>query len=334
MATLITGSPAVSRSPSWAAKGSSSVSFGGGFLFLSDSPEYVTTSALADNGCWLNRASVTGSGQVYLWHNNNTGSQIHSMLLIYNPNPFSITVTSTNHGTTVSTGNDSNAWASYFITSTISTTISAGGWGSMFPLSVPNNYDFGVVARTRVTNSSGSNAGAIFYDLAYLTDSSGASTFAASQPGARRGHGNSYYNTLNFATIAPTSSTNGTAYTIGAISDTFSGSDLIYITDDSGQTSGYEEGSYGQQLVVNLPIRNNTGAARSFHIFVGSTGGYSFPLVNMNGSTAQYGITNAFSYRDVIDTGTIAAGATTTVSFFLVVPSMSSTPYVIGARPV
>lgn len=339
MATLVTGSSAINRSPSWAAIGSSSVSFGGGYLFYSNSPETVYSSALADNGCWLNRASVTGEGQVYLWHNNSTGSQINSLLLIYNPNTYAIKVTSTNHGTSnIYNGNDSSAWVSYFITSSISTTINAGSWGSMFAQTIPASNNFGVVARTNVTNnSSGAAASAVFYDIAYISNSSGATTFAAPNTG-QRGHStgskSGFYNTLSFNTITPTDSTNGIGYKIGASSDTFSGNDLVYLTDDSGQTTGDLDGSYGQQLVIILPIHNGTSSARSFRIFIGSTGGLSYPLVNLNGSSASYASTNPYYYRDVIDTGTIAIGDTTTVTFFLVVPAIASTPYVIGARPL
>ena len=335
MATVITGSSPVSRTPTYASKGSSTVSFGGGYLFFSDCPEAVATSDLADNGRWLNQATVNGSGLAYLWHTNSTGSTIHSCLAIYNPNNFPITVTSANHGTTnASAVGDVNAWASYFITSSTSIVISALGWGIMFAQTVPSGYNFGVIAGTNVTNSSGASASAIFYDLAYLTNSSGATAFATATGEMKRGHGAHFYNTLSFAQISPMNS-DGIGYKIAASGDVFSGSDLVYITDDSGQTSGPLEGSYGQQLVVTLPIYNSFSVAKIFNIYIGSTGGYSFPIVSLNGFTAKYnGWAPAYQYVDMISTGSVASGSTATVTFFTCVPAESSTPYVIGARVV
>lgn len=333
-ASLVTNSTAQSLSPTYVSNGTGSAALGGGYLFYSNNPESVYTSHLADNGKWLNKATVTGAGQVYTWHVNKTGSTIKSCLLIYNPNNYTIKVTSTNRGLTNGNGiTDSNAWTSYFQGSTTSITVAAKSYGNMFLQSVPNNYNFGIVARTNVTNNStGAVASAIFHDIAYISNSGGANSFAAAVAGSkRRGLAPNYYCTMNFATVSPTNA-NGIAYKIGTQTDTFNGNDLAYVTDGSGATSGPLDGAYGEQIQVSIPIKNTTGTARSFRIYIGSNGGYSFPLVNLSGTTAKYQWIPAFKYVDVIDSGVIANGSTVTVTFFTVVPAISSTPYVIGVR--
>ena len=338
MASLVTNSSAVARSPIWVPKGNSTVNFNGGFLFFSDCPEPVTDADLADSGKWLNRATVNGNGMVYLWHSNDTGHMIHHGLWIYNPNSFPITVSSTNCGkTNAFGGSDSDAWASYFSGGpNESVTIGANAYGVLFNREI-DKINFGLIARITVKTSSGAAASAVLYDLAWTSNTSGA--VACAKPNGdefRRGLGSSYYNTYNFDVLAPTT-TDGQAYRIaGSGSDIFGTADLVYITDESGQRTGYLAGNYGQQLDMTMKVKNTFSTTKNFRIFMGTNvGGASFfPLVNMAGVTQRYDWISGGSYVDMIDTGPIAPGATVPVSFFTVVPAVSSTPFVIGARPV
>jgi hypothetical protein len=343
MATLLSNQSAVARNPVIQPKGTSTVSFNTSsykYFFYTDNPEAVTTACLADNGKWLNRASVNGNGQVYTWHQNKTGSTINMCLLIYNPNTYGITLNVTNYGTTRSSSviPDSAAWANYMAGQSTSTTVAAGGYGTLFLASVPNNYVYGILARINITNSStGASASATFYDLAYISNSGGATAAAPVSGSTVRGKAPSHYTTINFAALTPPTGVNGVGYTIGAAYDTFSGSDMAYVTDESGQASGSILGCYGQQIIVNLPITNTTGTARNFRIFIGTQAspGKAFPFASIGGSSITYtsGI-NAGLVRDVIDTGTIANNSTTTVSFTTAVPAVSSTAYIIGVRAV
>jgi hypothetical protein len=342
MATLIKNSnPAAYSISTYQSKGSSTTSRNTAeFLFFSDCPETLTTAHLADQGKWLNKATVSGTGQIYHWHLNSTGSSIYTCLGIYNQNNFTIKVNVPNYGTTLGTAgsvpSDSAAWQSYFQGQSTSVTVAAGAYGNLFLKSVPNNCVYGVVAKASITNNStGASASAVFYDLAYTSNSGNATAFAAAQSGGfQRGHGDGFYQTINFAAIAYGSETNKKGYKIGSTGDVFSGSDLSNITDDSGSTSGPLNGAYGQIFVVNLPITNNTSASRAFRVFIGSNGGQSFPFVYMNGDLAVYGSTDPYYGRDVIQTGLIGANSTATVSFSTVVPASSSTPYVIGVYPI
>lgn len=316
----------------------------GDFLFFGDSPETVLTSHLADSGKYLHWANVTGNGQVYTWHSNQTGSTINSCLLFYNGNSFPVTVSSTNYGTTKLSGvqSDSAAWASYMKGgSTASVNVAAKGYQKMFLQSVPNNYVFGILARLKVTNS---NTGALatvgLYDLAYRTNDSGATSFAPYVAPHLRGSGNGYYTTVSLNPMSPPANkSGGIAYTLAASFDSLNGQDCAYITGASGSPSGKLEGCYGQQLIVTLPIKNTTDKARKFRIFVGTqaTGKYStlYPFVSIGGNSVAPGTTIAPGlFRDVIETDLIGVGATLNTSFTTAVPAVSSTPYIIGAYAI
>jgi hypothetical protein len=141
--SLLSGQTATTRSPQFATKGSSSATIrSGDFFYFSDNPESVSSSALADNGKYLNWAEVTGNGQVYIWHHNTSGSQINTLLSIYNPNSYAVKVSATNYGTTKysSVTSDAAAWSSFMSGNSTSTVIAANSWGSLFAQSIPNNY--------------------------------------------------------------------------------------------------------------------------------------------------------------------------------------------------
>ena len=137
---------------------------------------------------------------------------------------------------------------------------------------------------------------------------------------------------INYPTISP-GINNAKGYKIADSMSFFSGGECSVINDVSGAASGLLEGAYGQQLDITLPIKNLTGSARKFRIFIGSRGGSSFPFVFHAGGIAKYltGIP-AYQYVDVIESGYIANGSTTSIQFSTVVTALASTPYVIGVR--
>lgn len=345
MSTLLTSQSAVSRSltpltPGSGISGTASLNTSE-FFFYSNSPETLDTSDMADSGKFLNRVDVTGNGQIYTWHHNNVGKTIKACILIYNFNSFPVKVSVTNYGVTNTSNTglpDVAAWQDYYKGKSTSITVAAGGYGNLFLTSIPNGNNYGFVARVSVTNSNTSAAATVtMFDLAYITDSSSASAFATADPAStkrRRGLGKGFYATLKFPTLSPTN-TNGCGITIASDTDFFSGADCSDIVDPSGAVSGYLAGAYGQQFSVTIPIKNTTGTARKFRIFIGSRGGNSFPFVSFGSGIASYTTAAAaFTYRDVIETDTIANGASASVTFSTVVTALASTPYLIGARTI
>ena len=339
MATLLTSESAVSRSPQLLTnEGSASINTNE-FFFYSNSPESFNAEALADRGKFLNSVSnLSGTGQIYTWHTNQTGDTIKNCLLFYNPNSYQVTVNVTNYGLTSYSyvASDVNAWEDYYDGNSTSLTIAAGGYANMFLRTIPNNYCFGIIARATIVRSGTSTpAGVTIWDLAYIDSSkSGNATGFATKEGTTkaRGSGAGFYTTINAPTLSPANSTNGVGFTIGKYSDTFNGNDCSYITDPSGETSGRLAGAYGQQFYVNLPIHNSSSSAQTYRIFIGSNGGDSFPFVYLNGSIAKNtsGVTH-HTYVDVIEE-TVPANQTKTVSFSTVISASASTPYVIGVR--
>ncbi|MBD8497991.1 hypothetical protein [Paenibacillus arenosi] len=368
MATIITGSTAKPRTPTYQPKGTSSVYKSGGFLFFTDCPEPVGSGDLVDAGKWMNRDTVSGSGFVYSWHHNKAGKTIKHGLLVYNPNSYAIKVSSSNHGTTNLSGSqtDTNAWKNYF-SGTVTQSpvvINPNSFGVLFQQSIPNENVFGYLGKVNVSNNGTSAAAsAIFYDLAWVNNYIGASEWAPVQGRTFvRGKGAAYYSTIHLAPLAPTDANpHGVAYKF-ASSEKYSSSehtifgtdDLVYITDPgptfpvvvkkqdgSGNTetiirdgSGFNSGAYGQQMAVTMKIKNTYNVSKNFKIYMGKTGGggFSFPLINMGGVSQSYAWVPKDSFVDIIDTGTIPANSEATITFFLVIPAMSSTPFVIGAR--
>ncbi|AFS77126.1 hypothetical protein Curi_c00440 [Gottschalkia acidurici 9a] len=336
MASLITNGTVFDISHIEPIRNNSSVHFSNEYLFYSNSPETFDSSALADYGKWLFKGDVEGSGQVYTWHVNKTGRRITSCLLIYNPNSFEITVTSTNRGLTNNSGEpDTEAWKSYFLGSrSESITIAPYGYGTLFQQSVANGRVFGIVARTNVTRRGSSTpAKAVFYDLAYDTNSGGANSYAIAQSSHQRGVGNSFYTTFYFNELNITSS-GPQAYSIGSGDDTFYGEDMVTIVDEN-RVPNPLLGNFGQQLEVNLPIKNSTGSSGTFYVFLGSRGGVCNPIVSLDGSVHYKNWVGNEDYMravDMINVGYLANGQATTVRFHTAVSGMSNTPYVIGVR--
>ena len=85
---------------------------------------------------------------------------------------------------------------------------------------------------------------------------------------------------------------------------------------------------------ITIPIKNVTGSAREFRIFIGSIGGDSYPFVNYAGGIVKYTEAAEYdNYRDVIETDSIANNATTSVQFSTVITSLAAAPYIIGVHP-
>jgi hypothetical protein len=332
---LTSTSPSFSYGTPVDGAGTPSASFSGGFLFYSNQPETVLSSGLADapNNSWLNKQTVNGSGIIYTWHKNATLSTIHNAISVYNPNTFPITVSSLNYGTTNAYNvTDANAWLAYLNTSTTKSIVIQGlSYGTFFQLdNISNNNNFGVMARMNITGN-GSSASAVVWDIAWISNSSTATKFAPTDGGSMKvGVGNGYYNYLTFPTISPTTQA-GVKYYYGSNIDSFTGNDLVNIT--GGTVTGKLEGSYGQQLNVTIPVQNNTGATRSFRVFVGSAAGSLSIAVNGYGNVkVKREYITVSQYVDVVETSQIANGATENINFTIMMAAMSSANYRIGAR--
>ncbi|EFM08925.1 hypothetical protein PaecuDRAFT_4390 [Paenibacillus curdlanolyticus YK9] len=355
MPTLVTNSLKNALNPTiLTSKGASTVNRQGGYCFYSDNPESVTNGPalgsfdLVDGGGkrWLNKATVNGAGLVYMWHTNGSGAPFKHALLIYNPNSFAISVSSSNNGLTQSNGgSDIAGWTQYFSGNNHLPTpivIQPNAFGTIFQQTISAGYNFGIVARTNVVNNStGAAANAIFYDVAYLNTNIGATDWATlKSPSMRRGVAPTYYNPMNLAEIAPVD-TNGIAYRVcgsAANPGVFGTDDIPTVTDyapTGNNSTGLLEGGFGQQYAVSMKIKNTFTVSKNFLIMIGKTaasGGSGFPFVNMAGVSQSYAWVGPGYYCDMIDTGPVAAGATITVNFFMVVPAVSSTPVIIGAR--
>lgn len=320
------------------------------YLFYSNSPEMLDSTDMADNGKFLNRASVSGNGQIYTWHANGTGRTINSCILIYNPNAYAVTLKVTNYGLT----NDSTqsqpdviAWEKYYNGQSTSVTVAAGGYGNLFLRTIANGNHFGTVARVNIVKQGTATAAAVtLFDLAYFSNSGNAQSFAtpdAATTKRTRGKGAGFYTTITLPTLSPTN-TDGIGCSFGSkkigtlantYDDSFYGADCSVIEDPSGMTSGPLQGAYGQQFQMTIPIKNTTSIARKFRVFIGSRGGVAFPFVNFAGSYAKYTnrIENKY-YVDVIETDTIASGSTELVTLSTVITAMSDAPFFIGVRTI
>lgn len=311
----------------------------GGWFFYSNSPEEVAVADTADGGAWLNRVDVNGSGQLYVWHANTTGASVVGHILIYNPNSFPITVSSSNYGLTNGKWNDIGGWFKFWAGTSKTVTVAAGGWGSIFAQTVANGSPWGIVARLSIKDASGRDASATLFDIAYTSPakSGNASRFAIADPTTsmrRRGYANTgYWNQLNLNTI--TLSTAPQAFKIAASGDSFQGQDLVYITDPSGQVSGLLEGAYGVQHYLVIPVRNPYTTSKRVRIFAGNHNTTNV-MVAMYGYGGAGGCSlnlNPGEYIDILD-DTIPAGATVTYSFQYVVPAGSSAAVTLGVRMV
>lgn len=352
MANLIKNSTAESRTPIFLPKGSSNTYRNTNeFFFYSNNPETVLYSHTADQGKWLNKATVTGVGQVYTWHLNNVvqnynNKTITAGILIYNPNSFAIEINVSNYGLTSlefsSIFSDSNAWKDYINGNSLpdKITIEKYGYSNLFMRNIPYDYVYGIIAKLTITNKETmAAASATLFDIAYISNSGGATSCAPntdSKNKRRRGHGDGFFQTVEFEPIIFSSDTREKSYSIAGVEDTiFAGADCSYIIDDSGVVSGYLYGGYGQIFSVKLSIINNLSTAKNFKVFIGSHGGKTMPFVYMGSDLANYNtrFAEAGQYTDVIETGLVAPNTKIDLEFSTVVPAASGAPLVIGAYP-
>ncbi|HEX3012573.1 MAG TPA: hypothetical protein VHQ70_11210 [Syntrophomonadaceae bacterium] len=309
----------------------------GGFFFYSNNPEYIYDCALADHGYWLNRAEVSGNGQVYIWHSNGLDRTIKSVLSISNPNSSSILIESNQYGLTNGLHcSDADAWNSYLTANQtgISLEVKPGQTVQLFKQSVEPNNNFGVVAAINITDLNGKPAKAVLKDIAYRFESMGTFKYAGSDGSSRnRGAGSCYQNTITFNPVALTGN-NYFAYSLGSVNDSLDGKDLLKIKDGSNNTESLIAGNYGQIMTINIPIKNNYRADQNFGIFIGSIGGYSYPFVQLKETSFVSSPVKPFTSRNMIQSGKIDFGSAKTVSFNLVIPALSSTPLIIGVHPI
>lgn len=314
------------------------------FFFYSNSPETIQTSHLADNGKWLNMGGVSGNGQIYTWHYNATISNLKALILVYNPNSYDITISVSNYGITNLSYvvPDCAAWEDYMKgIQTKTVNVEAGGFSTLFEWnSISTNRVFGVVARASIKRKNTStSASAVLYDIAYTNRSDTATAFATASSGKHRGTGNGYYQYVTFDEIVFGNESTYKGYMFAANDSVFGGSECSTIYDSSTGTSSNLVGGYGQIFNITMKIKNNTNFQRTFNVFVGSMGGVGIPFVNI-GSDIVYrtGYTqeeqSGHYYNDVIRTGPIAANSSETLGFSMVIPAVSSTAFVIGARPI
>ena len=331
------------------------------FLFYSNSPEKVYEKDLADNGKWLCREMVKGNGQVYTWHENGCSTAITSIILLHNPNNFSVNVTASNIGKSNLTNwqSDILGWQDYFTAGkTYTETIPAGGYTNFFSQVIPSGegHVFGIVSRLSVTDTNGSPASVQLFDLVYadVNKSGNASSCADRDDEStlrRRGLGAGFYQQINFQPLE-IANNDFMGFKLGSKNDFFNGEDLIQIADSSGTAVDNNLfGNYGVQLEVNMTVKN-TGAGGNFAVFYGSNGGACFPFVCYNGAFGKptYGSyyggigikdvdakapNGGYSYADILDLGWIEAGASLDkISFFTSLTAMGSSPLVLGIRRI
>ncbi|WP_170936520.1 hypothetical protein [Paenibacillus aquistagni] len=195
-------------------------------------------------------------------------------------------------------------------------------------VSVGNNY--GVVAQFNVQrNDSSSPASAVLWDLAYVNNSSGATSQAPIDAAKKSGYSpTGSYNYLNFPMFSPTNK-HGDFYEFGYNAGVdFHGSDLVPVT---GGASGRVEDSYGSQFNITVPIKTQKLVTSKFRVFLGSIGGHLFPVVNGYNVIAKRDWVNPFAYVDVIETE-LLTGQTKNINFTLMLGAMSAAPMHIGVR--
>ncbi|MDD3365051.1 MAG: hypothetical protein PHZ03_08740 [Syntrophomonas sp.] len=234
---------------------------------------------------------------------------------------------------------DVTAWDSYLGSNqpSISKVIKPGQSVALFKQTVAPNSNFGIIASVQVSFlQTGIAAPAIFVDQAY-SNYIAATKYAELDNGITgcRGVGSYYQNTLSFDPITMTTN-NYSAYYIAAKNDSFDGKDLLKLTDYGTNTVNESllEGNYGQIMKIVIPIKNRYKDNQNFAIFIGSTGGNAFPFVRLQENSFVSFPVKPWSAYDMIQTGEMPLGSSETVSFTLVIPALSSTPYVIGVHPI
>ena len=321
-------------------------------FFYSNNPENLKNGySLADDGYWLARELISGTGHLYTWHINNTGKTIHSNILLYNPGSTNVTITFSNIGLTNGANSDRNAWINYYNNTSGNKIFTLKPQQFLSPdvlqSTVTNGKMFGKIARFSI---SGGNL--YIYDLAYATNSGGATAPAPKDESISRtrGLGQGFYETMNvILTLTDNAATQ--SFSLGGINgaannknDSFNGNDLISIKDSSPSPnlSHYLYGNYGVQMRINLTIDNqckvgNNG--KKVRIFMGTwvsaenNGGFvPFCRYDKKFYSAITGNAGARTYVDVLYNDAMPTGKST-VTFAMIVPAAISTaPVIVGAR--
>lgn len=316
-------------------------------FFYSNNPEHLDSGkSLADDGFWLARELISGNGHLYTWHINKTGKSIHSNILLYNPGSSNVSITFSNIGLTNGAGSDRSAWINYYNNTSGSKTFTLKPQQFLSPdvlqSTVANGKMFGKIARFSISGGS-----LYIYDLAYDTNSGGATSPAPKNPeytSPTRGLGNGFYETMNVTlTLTDTAATQ--SFSLGGDwaaqqikDDSFSGNDLIPIVDSSKNFSSDKDASYdlygnfGVQMRINLTIDNQCKVGthgKRVRIFIGKAV-IPFCRYNKQFFAAKTDCLGN-EYIDVLYNDNMPSGKTT-VTFDMVVPATSSAPVYVGAR--
>lgn len=322
-------------------KPNGTAAFERGFFFYSNNPEEIKKESWADNGYWLNRAEVSGQGQVYVWHTNGSNETITSVLYIQNNNKKEdITITINKYGlTNCKNSTDIPAWDTYFNQKQerIIQTLKPGQFIELLPQNVAPDCNFGIIAEVNITDKAGNPATALMDDRVYYKESLKNRAYRyAKLDNSRnrcRGIGDAYQSNITFDTVTMSEDTY-TAFSIGALDDSLKGKDLVNITDLDTKKDTLLEGSYGEIITITIPVKNDYKAYQNFGIFIGSIGGHSFPFVKMEKTSIIDTYVKPFKAYDMVQTGHMPLDTTQTVTFSLVIPALSSTPLVIGVHPI
>lgn len=302
----------------------------GGFLIYSNSPEKVTSTELADDGKWLCREQVSGNGRIATWHTNGSGASFTNAILLYNPNNVAITVSISKLQQTTNY-NDAAKSLSYMEgigTSKTFSNIPAYGYQVLASMSISSGANFGMIMD--VTNSSGKSI--YIYDLAYTSNSGGATAGAIRQGTKVRGKCSNNTTTIDLGTITYAGSPVGKRL--------FSNGDTrcLTLTDSSSNpaVSLILNGNYGTVTTFKLKVVNSSGSTKQLRVGFGSAGTGLFYAAKMsynNQDSAQYGDwIPQEEVRGAIDLGSMTDGASKEFYFDFMVTSMASTPavFIVG----
>ena len=319
---------AIARKPGFVDCSNSSAKLNGGFIFYSNNPESVLKPDTV-----LSRATAKGIGQIYSWHVNKTGSRVTSAIRIHNRNNVAIKVSVGSLGlTNAKNESDIQAWYEYFEPMKLINLVLPGSYVDLFVQYVQKGFNFGVISKINITDTDGSPVEAEIEDIVYAQSSNAELIdHAIENLNRRSGIGYGYKSMIDFGTVG-ISGAKDVAYKLACKDSCFNGKERPYINAWQGNINGLLEGGYGQIFSISIAIRNDTGKPASFAIYLGSNGGNAFPLIYYRGDIIGYKWLKPFRYLDVIRTEMLPVSGVKQINFKLVIPAMTSAPYVIGIR--
>ncbi len=215
---------------------------------------------------WLLERPVSGTAQLFTWHNNNTGFPVNGAIVVHNPNSFQVTMTIYNVGVKTGFGGGVQMWYDYFTSPQATVTIASGATviiDSLSVTNVPNTYPWGLVALVNFSGPSGAASVAV-YDVAYF-DSTANLPSAKLAPNdattGKRGLGSGYSTPIQASihvanSAVPVNPSLITQYTCMTDLDSFSGDDVPVVTDPDGGQSKLQ-GCYGCIQPVVLTVYND-----------------------------------------------------------------------------